>query len=87
MDKDFTMTTAEKTLKWWNDYKTMNGTYPLIAEIEAQLQMAVDEEKLVKNCSIPDVVGRSEQLCQYKSCNEKHYMYGYCKHHLAQQDL
>ena len=43
------MTTAEKTLKWWNDYKEMNGTYPLIAEIEAQLQMAVDEEKLVKN--------------------------------------
>ena len=36
---------------------------------------------------IHDVVGRSEQLCQYKTCNEKHYMYGYCKHHLAQQDL
>ena len=56
------MTTAEKTLKWWNDHKEMNGTYPLIAEIEAQLQMAVDEEKLVKVSSVPDVVVQSEQL-------------------------
>lgn len=44
-------------------------------------------EDLVKNCFIPNVVGQSEQLCQYKNCNEKHYMYGYCNHHLAQQDL
>ena len=41
----------------------------------------------LKKLTIPAVVGRSEQLCQYKNCNEKHYMYGYCKHHLAQQDL
>lgn len=27
------------------------------------------------------------ELCGYKTCNEKSFMYGYCKHHLAQQDL
>lgn len=48
------------------------------------------EEDLVygiKALSICEVIRQSEQLCQYKTCNEKHYMYGYCKHHLAQQDL
>lgn len=46
------------------------------------LQEATEQILLLLN-----VVGQSEQLCQYKNCNEKHYMYGYCKHHLAQQDL
>ena len=46
------MTTAEKTLKWWNDYLEQNKTYPLVAEIEAQLNMAVDNEKKVKNIDI-----------------------------------
>lgn len=65
------MTTAEKTLKWWNDYKEMNGSYPLIAEIEAQLQMAVDDEKLVKNCSIPVVVNRRELLIAFAAYMDK----------------
>lgn len=40
-----------------------------------------------KDLHIANVVEQSAQLCQYKNCNEKHYMYGYCKHHLAQQDF
>lgn len=46
------MTTAEKTLKWWNDYLEQNKTYPLIAEIEMQLNLAVDNEKQVKNINV-----------------------------------
>lgn len=26
-------------------------------------------------------------LCSYRTCHEKAFMYGLCKHHLAQQDL
>lgn len=46
------MTTAEETLKWWNDYLEQNKTYPLIAEIEMQLNLAVDNEKQVKNIGV-----------------------------------
>tara|TARA_R110002012_G_scaffold308675_1_gene515056 strand:+ start:1254 stop:1505 length:252 start_codon:yes stop_codon:yes gene_type:complete len=58
------MTTAEKTLKWWNDYLEQNKTYPLLAEIEAQLNMAVDNEKQVKNIDVIHCCkSDSGQLC------------------------
>ncbi len=50
------MTIAENTLKWWNDFKKINGVYPLIAEIESQLNMAVDNEKLEQTLSISVVI-------------------------------
>ncbi len=43
--KEKTMTGAEKTLKWYKDYVKINGVYPLIGEVESQLEMAVEEEK------------------------------------------
>ena len=49
------MTTAEKTLKWWNDYLEQNKTYPLVSEIEMQLNLAVDNEPKVENLAIHDV--------------------------------
>lgn len=51
------------------------------------LYTEIDLIELLEAFSLHVVVGQSEQLCRYKTCNEKHYMYGYCKHHLAQQDL
>jgi hypothetical protein len=48
------MTGAEKTLKWLKAYVEMNKTYPLITEIEAQLEMAIDEEQ-VKLLATPAV--------------------------------
>ena len=50
------MTTAEKTLKWWNDYLEQNKTYPLLSEIEMQLNLAVDSEQKVENLAIHDVI-------------------------------
>jgi len=32
-------------------------------------------------------VEQREVKCSYKTCNEKTFMYGFCKHHLVQQDL
>lgn len=49
------MTTSEKTLKWWNDYLEQNKTYPLLADIEMQLNLAVDSEKKVNNLAIHGV--------------------------------
>ena len=56
------MTTAEKTLKWWNDYLEQNKTYPLVAEIEMQLNLAVDNEPKVKNLAIHDVSNNEVEL-------------------------
>lgn len=59
------MTTAEKTLKWWNDYLEQNKTYPLIAEIEMQLKLAVDNEPKVNNLAIHGVSQQRELLIAY----------------------
>lgn len=56
------MTTAERTLKWWNDHVATNKTYPLIAEVEAQLNMAVDEEKRIANLSIDEAYENIESV-------------------------
>jgi hypothetical protein len=50
------MTGAEKTLKWYREFVKTNGVYPLIKEVESQLEMAVDEEKVSKNESIGNVM-------------------------------
>lgn len=43
------------------------------------LQIASNEyEKQVKNCSIPDVVGRSEQCCSHYVTNIKNTNCKYC---------
>jgi len=46
------MTGAEKTLKWYKEFVKTNGVYPLIKEVESQLEMAVEEEQVNKNESI-----------------------------------
>ena len=43
------MTGAEKTLLWFNEFVKMNGHYPLLSEIKAQLEMAVDYDKEQQN--------------------------------------
>jgi hypothetical protein len=42
------VTEAEKTLQWFNDHVKVNGTYPLIADVEKRLNDAVNAEKQVK---------------------------------------
>ena len=61
------MTTAEKTLKWWNDYLKQNKTYPLVAEIEMQLNLAVDNEKQVKNIKIIPCCKKDSELLLFSS--------------------
>ena len=77
------MTSKEllKEIEAWLSFNTEPSR-----EETAKLRKSI-KDHLAEKLRIHDVVGRSEQLCQYKNCNEKHYMYGYCKHHLAQQDL
>ena len=39
------MTGSEKTLLWLNKFVKTNGHYPLLSEIKAQLEMAVDYDR------------------------------------------
>jgi len=55
------MTGAEKTLKWYKEFVKTNGVYPLIKEVESQLEMAVEEEQVNKNESISPVI-----RCEHK---------------------
>ena len=83
--KQITMkTAAEKTLEWINKFYEINGT-PNLSEIKAQLQMAIDEEKEVKNNVSLDVVSN----CKHSYVMIGHQFNGHyectkCKH---QKDL
>jgi len=65
------MTGAEKTLKWYKDFVEKNGHHPLISEVEAQLEMAVENEKSYEDPS-KLTLAEGRQLVDYG--------FWYCEH-------
>jgi len=49
-------------------YNTKDGVIELTPQ--EQQELLDDSERVVKNCSIPVVVGQSEQLVCYKKCGD-----------------
>jgi len=68
------MTGVEIVIKWIKEYESVNGTMPKPQEIESQLSMAIEKERLDNHSVSHSIIGRyCQKLDNYSEENQMKY--------------